>query len=128
MPNMEIDQLRQWFDENPADATAYLVTQGQMMLLEQLEAKMDERLKPIETNVGRTTASSLVDGLKSMLGDDVVGRNVDTLVALQKTDPSFFQADPQLVLQRMKALCLPLTPRRGISEEPRMGLPRRTWR
>ena len=57
MPNMEIDQLQQWFDENPADATAYLVSQGQMMLLEQLEAKIDERLKPIETNVGRTTAT-----------------------------------------------------------------------
>lgn len=106
MPNMEIDQLRQWFDENPADATAYLVTQGQMMLLEQIESRMDERLKPIETNVGRTTASSLVDGLKSMLGDDVVGRNVDTLVALQKSDPAFFQADPQLVLQRMKTAVL----------------------
>lgn len=106
MPNMEIDQLRQWFDENPADATAYLVTQGQMMLLDQIKAEMDKRLQPLEVNVGRTTASSLVDGLKSALGDDVVARNTDALVALQKADPAFFQGDPQLVFKRMKTAVL----------------------
>lgn len=113
MPNMEIDDLRRWFDENPADATAYLVTQGQMMLLDQIKAEMDKRLQPLEVNVGRTTASSLVDSLKSALGDEVVSRNVDVLIDLQKTDPTFFQADPQLVFKRMKTAVLAADAEKG---------------
>jgi hypothetical protein len=111
--NMSLEQLRQWFDESPADAAAYLISEGQAMTMAQMKAEIDERLKPLEVNVGRTTASSLVDGLKSMLGDDVVARNVDTLVQLQKTDPTFFQADPQLVLQRMKTAVLAADSEKG---------------
>lgn len=113
MPDMSIDDMRRWFDENPADATAYLVTQGQMMLLEQIKTEMDKRLEPLEVNVGRTTATSLVDNLKSALGDDVVARNVDTLVELQKGDPDFYKGDPQLVFKRMRMAVLAADAEKG---------------
>jgi hypothetical protein len=113
MPDMSIDDMRRWFDENPADATAYLVTQGQMMLLDQIKADMDERLKPLEVNVGRTTATSLVDGLKSDLGNEVVSRNVDALVALQKDDPDLYKGDPQIVFKRMRMAVLAADAEKG---------------
>lgn len=106
LPDMPLDQLQEWFDENPAQATAFLIAQGQEMLLAQIDERLNERLTPIETNVGRTTASTVMDGLKKALGDDVVARNAQSLVDLQKSDPGFFKGDPQQVFQRMKTAVL----------------------
>jgi hypothetical protein len=106
MPDMSLDQLREWFEENPADAAAFLIAQGHQMTMAQMKAELDERLKPVEVNVGRTTASSLVDGLKKAVGEEMVQRNAETLVQLQKTDPDFFKGDPQVIFQRMKTAVL----------------------
>jgi len=117
IPDMGIDQLREWFDTNPADAAAYLVAQGHQMTVQQLkaefQAELDSRLKPVEVNVGRTTATNLVDGLKKALGDEMVAKNTDVLVSLQKSDPDFFKGDPQVVFQRMKTAVLAADYERG---------------
>lgn len=104
--DMPLDQLQEWFDQNPAQATAYLIAQGQQMMADQLDAKLNERLAPLEVNVGRTTASTLVEGLKTDLGSDVVGRNAEVLVELQKTDPGLFKGDPAVVFSRMRTAVL----------------------
>jgi hypothetical protein len=104
--DMPLDQLQEWFDQNPAQATAYLIAQGQQMVLDQLDTKLNERLAPLEVNVGRTTASTLVEGLKSDLGNDMVARNAEVLVELQKTDPGFFKGDPAVVFSRMRTAVL----------------------
>lgn len=106
LPDMSVDQLTTWFEDDPAQATAYLIAQGQQMMLEQINATLDQRLKPVESQVGRSTATSLVDGLKKAVGEDVVARNADALVDLQRTDPAFFQGDPTVVFQRMKTAVL----------------------
>lgn len=102
LPEMSVDQLQEWYDENPAQATAFLIAQGQEMLMAQIEQKLDQRLSPVENSVSRQNSSTVVEGLKKSLGDDVVARNVDTLAAMMKTDPGMFKGDPQLVFQRMK--------------------------
>ena len=117
IPDMGIDQLREWSETNPADAAAYLVAQGHQMTVQQLkaefQAELDSRLKPVEVNVGRTTATNLVDGLKQALGNEMVSKNADVLVGLQKTDPDFFKGDPQVVFQRMKTAVLAADYERG---------------
>lgn len=104
--DMPLDQLQEWFDQNPAQATAYLIAQGQQMMADQLETRLNERLAPLEVNVGRTTASTLVEGLNKSLGPDVVARNSEVLVELQKTDPDFFKGDPAVVFSRMRTAVL----------------------
>ncbi len=111
--NMSLEQLQEWFETNPAHAAAYLISEGQAMTMAQVEEMLDRRLQPIETNVGRTTASNLVEGLNKAIGADVVSRNQETLVALQKGDPAFFQGDPQLVFQRMKMAVLAADAEKG---------------
>lgn len=106
LPDMSVDQLQAWFEEDPAQATAFLIAQGQQMTLEMINQTLDQRLAPVESQVGRTTATSLVDGLKKAVGEDVVARNADVLVELQRTDPAFFQGDPTVVFQRMKMAVL----------------------
>lgn len=117
LPDMGVDQLREWIENEPADAMAYLLAQSNQMLRAQMQAEMqaqfDARLKPIEATTGRQAASSLVDGLKKAVGDDVVARNVDVLQGLMKTDPDLFKADPQLVFQRTKAAVLAADAERG---------------
>lgn len=111
--NMSLEQLQEWFETNPAHAAAYLISEGQAMTMQQVQAEMDKRLGPLEVNVGRTTATSLVDGLKSALGDEVVARNVDTLASLQKDDPDFYKGDPQVVFKRMKMAVLAADSEKG---------------
>lgn len=111
--NMSLEQLQEWFETNPAHAAAYLISEGQAMTMAQVEQLLDRRLQPLEVNVGRTTATTLVDGLKSDLGADVVGRNVDVLVKLQKEDPDTFKGDPQLVYKRMRTAVLAADAEKG---------------
>jgi len=114
LPDVTVDQLQEWFDNDPAQATAYLVAQGQQMILDQINQTIDQRLKPVESQVGRTTATSLMDGLKKAVGEDAVARNASTLLAMQKDDPAYFQGDPAVVFKRMKMAVLAADAENGV--------------
>lgn len=113
MPQLDLEQLRAWFDEDPAQATAYLVAQGQQMMLDQIDQRLDSRLKPVEDATGRTAASTLVEGLKKALGSEMVERNAEVLMSLREKDPAFFQGDMPVVFQRMKTAVLAAEMERG---------------
>lgn len=123
VPDLGIDQLHQWFDEDPAQATAYLVAQGNQILADQFKQMLDERLAPVETSVGQTTASTLVDGLTKAVGADVVERNAQVLIDLRRDDPAFFAGEPAVVFKRMKAAVLAAEHEGGRRGTPQAGEP-----
>jgi hypothetical protein len=115
-PDMGIDQLREWYETDPLQASAYLMDQNNQMLLGQIQQALDQRLTPVEQSVGRTTARDHVENLKTALGQDVVARNAQVLVDLRQDDPDLFQGDPQKVFNRMKTAVLAAEAQNGASQ------------
>jgi hypothetical protein len=113
VPDLNVDQLQEWYAEDPVQATAYMMEMNNQVLRDQLKQDYDSRLAPIESNVAQSSASSLVENLGKALGPDVVERNEAEIKQMIKDDPGFFKGDTATQFKRMKTVILAAEYERG---------------
>ncbi len=102
IPDIGYDRLQEWYDTNPVEATAYLVSKAIEGQMGQYEQRFYERVKPLEEHAGEQAALTIADGLRRTLGNDVYKRVEPDLRKALDRDPALLQGDPKIVYERLK--------------------------
>jgi hypothetical protein len=109
VPDLGVDQLQDWFAEDPVQAAAYLVAQGNIQLRDQIreefKAEYEARLAPIEQTTNRVAKGRLAEGLASMVGPEVMKRNEDAINAIADS-PGFYKNTPETQFNMLKTVVL----------------------
>jgi hypothetical protein len=111
VPDLQVDQLQDWFAEDPVQATAYLVAQGNNVLLEQIrqefKAEFDGRLSPIEQTTNRVAKARLTENLATVAGiaPEALERNMDAITAITDS-PGFYKNTPETQFNMLKTVVL----------------------
>lgn len=82
VPDIGVDQLEQWMDEDRVQATAYLVAQGNQVLAQQFKEMLDKRLGPVEQTTHGVAKGHLAESLGKAIGSEKVIRNADAINAI----------------------------------------------
>lgn len=103
-PDLTTEQFAQWMEDDPMAASAYMSAKTVEAYKGEIERLLNERLSPVERNLGQNTATQVADGLRRGLGNDVVDRNMQMLQREIKADPGLLQGDPASVYKRLRRI------------------------
>ena len=103
LPDLDIDQLNDWFAERPSEAMAYMLEMNNDILRKQIREEYDSRLGPIESTTNRVAGARLSENLATELGPEVVKRNEAAINAITQSE-GFYKNTPQTQFDMLKTV------------------------
>ncbi len=103
LPDLDVDQVNEWFMEKPADAMAYMMEMNNQILRDQIRSEYDERFKPVEQTTNRVAGARLSENLATEVGVDVVKRNEAAINAITSSD-GFYKNTPETQFNMLKTV------------------------
>lgn len=103
-PDLSQEQFAQWMEDDPMAASAYMSAKTVEAYRSEIERTIDQRLGPVERNIGQNTAVTVADALRKSLGNDVIDRNMDMLQREMKADKTLLQGEQTQVYKRLRRI------------------------
>lgn len=103
LPDLDVDQVNEWFMEKPADAMAYMMEMNNQILRDQIRSEYDERFKPVEQTTNRVAGARLSETLATEVGPEVVKRNEAAINAITSSD-GFYKNTPENQFNMLKTV------------------------
>ena len=103
LPDLDVDQVNEWFMEKPADAMAYMMEMNNQILRDQIRKEYDERFRPVEQTTHRVAAARLSENLATEVGAEVVKRNEAAINAITSSD-GFYKNTPENQFNMLKTV------------------------